>query len=1111
MTTTDTDPILLRLAGEPAVRAPSGEWTALGAREGVLLAWLAIEGPTSRHALAVLLWPDSSPEAARSALRQRLFRLRRVAGTTLVTGAHTLSLAAGVGHDLEAATTVLGGRGRGLGVGVDDWLARQNAERLSRIRASIVERGDRAEAAGDLGAAMGHARGWLALEPLSEAAHRRVMLLHYLAGERPAALLAFDHCEQVLKDEVGIAPSPETLALLQTITRADAELAAKRGVAFPASVPASVLRPPRRVGHADAWHLLCGSRPPRTARIMFGEAGIGKSRLLADLAAGRSSPPDVAMVSARPGDAGVPHALAARTLRAVAAGFGVGPAPGERSLLARLVPEFGAAALSVGGDPARLAHAARALVDAAVARGLATVIVDDLHFADDASVDLLQAVAADAACDWIFAMRPAELSPPARQWIDALQAAHGNETTTLQPLAPVEVEALLESLSIARFDAARDRAAVAALHRHTGGNPLYVLETVKAMLAAPRGEQATTRWPVAANVVRLIQQRLGRLSPLALRVARCAAIAGQDTEARLVADVLGLRPLDIADAWSELEAANVLRGVHFAHDLIAEAALASVPTPVAAPLHGDVAEWLEARHGEPARIADHWLAAGAPLKAAPALSEAGRRAAAAWRPEEAAGRHEHAGSIFRDAGDRRSAFRAFFLAAAAVSEVSFGERFAALRQILLELADDEGQQAMVAMTSVALLLEARQLVEARAAAQAGAAQAARAGIPDIEAEHLYMLAVIGWESGEMVEGVRCSERALQLLDGVPLEQRILRSGETEMACRFGLALMHATLGRYDDGVALLEDARRRALHLDDLGNVRDVDRALTRIALDRGDLARALAASGSALTLLPQTAHRPLDRARTMTARADALVLHGDLGAALDLYQGAAALSAGSAMRFFMAPIQLARLHHALGRRDLAKQGLCALRGRPEFQAERERAFLESALMSIGEAGDAAFVIDQASGIRDLPARVAVLCSAQPGCDAARLLPLLNLSLATAREHGAHGLWLALQVCRVAALTVADRSAEAGEAAEAAWRRIEAGVCGRETLPEMVAVLAPALAASRPALAHAAVARAAAWMTHAAATLAPAWRDNYLARAPARAGLLTGRPRLDAT
>ena len=77
------------------------------------------------------------------------------------------------------------------------------------MRLSLVELSEMAEQARDHADALSHATELLALEPLSEDAHRRVIRLLYLRGDRPAALLAFDRCEQVLKDEVGTRPSGE--------------------------------------------------------------------------------------------------------------------------------------------------------------------------------------------------------------------------------------------------------------------------------------------------------------------------------------------------------------------------------------------------------------------------------------------------------------------------------------------------------------------------------------------------------------------------------------------------------------------------------------------------------------------------------------------------------------------------------------------------------------------------------------------------------------------------------------------------------------------------------------------------------------------------------------
>ena len=129
------------------------------------------------------------------------------------------------------------------------WRSSASAAR-ARTRAALVELADMAERARDYADALSHAQELLALEPLSEAAHRRVMRLHYLRGDRAAALLAFDRCEQVLKDEVGAKPSADTLALLATIEQSAASPGS--GVSLlpggARTVPASVQRPPRLIG-----------------------------------------------------------------------------------------------------------------------------------------------------------------------------------------------------------------------------------------------------------------------------------------------------------------------------------------------------------------------------------------------------------------------------------------------------------------------------------------------------------------------------------------------------------------------------------------------------------------------------------------------------------------------------------------------------------------------------------------------------------------------------------------------------------------------------------------------------------------------------------------------
>jgi len=68
----------LRLSNAPQLSISADKVLPLAPRDVAPLAWLALEGPTSRNRLAQLLWPDSEPLAARNALRQRLFQLRSI-------------------------------------------------------------------------------------------------------------------------------------------------------------------------------------------------------------------------------------------------------------------------------------------------------------------------------------------------------------------------------------------------------------------------------------------------------------------------------------------------------------------------------------------------------------------------------------------------------------------------------------------------------------------------------------------------------------------------------------------------------------------------------------------------------------------------------------------------------------------------------------------------------------------------------------------------------------------------------------------------------------------------------------------------------------------------
>ena len=218
--------LLLCLSDVAQVERPGSAPLPLAPRDAALLAWLALEGPTSRDWLAALLWPTSSQAQGRTVLRQRLFQLKKALYTDLAAGSPLLALAEGVAHDLDEAVELLGKLDFADAPEFDAWLNQQRQRRQQREADSLRAQAQALEDAGDATAALPVAQALLRREPLSEVAHQRLIRLLYLTGDRAAALAAFDACEQLLKHELGARPAPETLALLATVERANAPMPA---------------------------------------------------------------------------------------------------------------------------------------------------------------------------------------------------------------------------------------------------------------------------------------------------------------------------------------------------------------------------------------------------------------------------------------------------------------------------------------------------------------------------------------------------------------------------------------------------------------------------------------------------------------------------------------------------------------------------------------------------------------------------------------------------------------------------------------------------------------------------------------------------------------------
>jgi DNA-binding SARP family transcriptional activator len=845
----------LELLGVARLVPAGGVAQLLERKDAALLAMLALEGPTPRDRLAAMLWPDTDNKAARSSLRQRRFRLKHSAGWDLIAGSDTLALAEGIDVDVtlhlqasdlpQVHAELLGSHDYGDCAELCAWVdgARQRWRRQrSRALQDLVESHARA---GRIAPALQCAARWAVEDPTSEPAHRQLMRLHSLRGDHAAALQAYRRLCGELARQLGVGPDAETSALAARIGPGTAGQASP-----PSSRSPGLLRPPRLVGREPAWARLEEGLDRGDIVLLAGEPGIGKSRLLSDFAATRG---DVPVLAARPGDRTLPFALGGRMLRMLAARFGMPPMRWVRAELARLAPELGAP-LAGSLDLLRVVEAFARLLEQARAAGLQALAIDDMHFADDASLELLLGLLADdagRALRWLLGVRPGEMPPLLRQWLES-HAAGAVWRVELDPLDARATEQLVASLTIPGMDAV---SMGGPLWRHTGGNPLFILETVRTMLA--QGGVATpapgSALPVADNVGELIARRLALLSSAARRLAHVAAVAGQHFGIELAAHALGAHVLDLAEAWSELDAAHVFRDGVFAHDLVAEAALRGVPGPIARSLHASVAVWLDRHAAPPGVVAAHWAAADDPARAAEAFVRAARDARTRSRRvdevhcwEAAAGNLQRLGRTDEVFAARRESIESVLLVhGAELAKRVAGELVAASKPDSVQRVDALIARAHVLLMAIerdAAMQDATQALElaerlALAPQRIDATQLLALALThmrrvDDAAQRLARVDALVERDGTLRQRYDYwSARAYVLLEaGHPRRSAVAGEKAIELAQSLGdiaevmintsnLAQFVGLLGRFEEAVRLLEQALRLREELGALGGI----------------------------------------------------------------------------------------------------------------------------------------------------------------------------------------------------------------------------------------------------------------------------------------------------
>jgi predicted ATPase/DNA-binding SARP family transcriptional activator len=585
-----------------------------------LAAYLAVTGRGhTRDALAGLLWPEYNQGRARAALRRTLSSLGKAREEGwLLADRENVDLA----HDdiwvdvvrfedLLAACKLHGhpesevcaeclpllteaveqyrddfmaGFGLRDSVAFDDWQFFQS-ESLRRELAGALERLARGRAAlGEWEAAVVHARRWLSLDVLHEPAHRMLMTLYAWSDQRAAALRQYRECVRILDQELGVAPLEETTLLYRAIQENDlppqptlsehGPEVRQEAEAVPAqtTVPRSPDNP--LVGRDPEWEALLGAYASigEGGRVVVieGEAGIGKTRLAEEFVAHvREGGATAVIARCYAGEKNLAYGPFIEGLSAA-----LGRESGGRlkdlpavSLLeaARLLPD-----LSPDSSPAPPLDTpgARSRFFAEVVRVLQTILngpapgvlfLDDLHWADDASLGLLNYLIRrldDKPLCVLLTWRT-EGVPEGHRLRELLAGARRSGTATVLTLERLSPESVEELVGNAVPDAVM---LGPRLSDETEGLPLFLAEY---LAAVEKGEldPGDDTWTLPGGVQDLLRTRLGTVDEASGQILATAAVVGRSFDFDTVRTASGRGEEETLDALEELISRGLIREV----------------------------------------------------------------------------------------------------------------------------------------------------------------------------------------------------------------------------------------------------------------------------------------------------------------------------------------------------------------------------------------------------------------------------------------------------------------------------------------------------------------------------------------------------------------------
>jgi DNA-binding SARP family transcriptional activator len=654
-----------------------------------LLAYLMLhrDAPQSRSHLAFLFWPDTSEAQAHTNLRNLLHHLRRAlpnADSFLDTKVQTLQWRYDASFSLDVANfedslahleqarktndsiaarealeqAVSLYRGDLVPSCYDDWIIPQREGLHQAFLNALEHLICMLEDQRDYQAAIVYAQNLLRYDPLHEATYRRLIRIHALNGDRAGALRVYHTCTTILQRELDVEPSAVTQEAYVQLLGAESQPSST----VPTTIAFSPLvgRQSEWMQLLKAWNEVAGGGAPQVV-VLSGVAGIGKTRLVEELLqwAARQG---ISRASTRcyAAEGALAYSPVTTWLRANPL------VPLEDVWLAevaRLLPEIFTQRSDLPRPVALTEAWQRQRLFEALSRAILglnqpiLLTIDDLQWCDRDTLEWLHFLLRFDRCVRLLiagTYRPEEIDHT-HPLVSSLQALRLDEQVTEIDLPPLD-EGATQTLAslVAGMEIGVTNAQI--LYRETEGNPLFVVETVRAGLAAHEQRlniDSARRFDTSSlgdinlppKVKSVIERRLAQISTPARELAELAATIGREFSVMLLTKASGCEEDTLVRELDELWQRRIIRehgadAYDFSHDKLREAAYRGMSIVHRRLFHSHIAKALETLHANELnpvchQIAVHYERAGLPEQAIPFYLRAARVERQVYANEEA--------------------------------------------------------------------------------------------------------------------------------------------------------------------------------------------------------------------------------------------------------------------------------------------------------------------------------------------------------------------------------------------------------------------------------------------------------------------------------------------